>query len=324
VILAVVVGVAVMAGGALARAASGLRRRGTVTARFPAPSSSTTPGGGDAGGAGGGGAIGGGAVVGGGGPLRSWTPPEPPARVGAALADAALPVPAAVAWTAWLGALGGGPLLALVVGGPGLAAVALAVVAAAPVLVVRARRGLAGTRIEQSLPGALEAVARSLRSGASLRQAVEEAGRARAIGPQLAAELSRAAAEASQGGGLVVALEGVAARRPLAGVRLGVAALCLGAETGGAQARAVDGVAATVRERLAVAAELRALSSQARISALVIGLAPIGFSAFAAATDPRTSNFLFHTPVGLGLLTAGLTLDGLGWLWMQRLSQVEV
>ena len=234
------------------------------------------------------------------------------------------PCPPAVAWTAWLGALAVGPALAAVAGGPGLAGVAAVALGVAPVLVVRSRRGGAGARLEQALPGALEAVARSLRSGASLRQAVEEAGRARAAGPQLAAELSRAAAEAGQGAALVTALEGIAARRPLPGVRLGVAALCLGAETGGAQARAVDGVAATVRERLAVAAELRALSSQARISALVIGLAPVGFGAFAAATDPRTSQFLLHTPAGLALLTAGLTLDGLGWLWMQRLSRVEV
>ena len=233
-------------------------------------------------------------------------------------------MPAPLAWTAWLGALALGPLMAAVVGGPGLAGVAALTIAAGPLLVVHTRRGRADTRIELALPGALEAVARSLRSGASLRQAVAEAGEGSGSGKVLAAELARAAAEASHGTSLVTALEGVAARRPLPGVRLGVAALCLGAETGGAQARAVDGVAATVRERLAVAAELRALSSQARISALVIGLAPVGFGAFAAATDPRTSEFLLHTPAGLALLVAGLVLDGLGWLWMQRLAKVAV
>ena len=161
--------------------------------------------------------------------------------------------------------------------------------------------------------------------GASLRQAVDEAGAdARGGGKALAVELSRAAAEAAQGASLISALEAVAVRRPLPGVRLGVAALCLGAETGGAQARAVDGVAATVRERQAVAAELRALSSQARISALVIGLAPIAFGVFAATTDPRTAQFMLHTPAGLILLIAGLVLDALGWLWMQRLAKVAV
>ena len=258
------------------------------------------------------------------GSVRGWRLLEPPSGVIAALARADLPVAAPVAWTAWMGALVLGPLFAAVAGGPGLAGVAAAGLLAGPLLVVRTRRGRADARLEQALPGALEAVARSLRSGASLRQAVEEAGSASGTGRVLAGELSRAAAEAAHGASLVTALEAVGARRPLPGVRLGVAALCLGAETGGAQARAVDGVAATVRERLAVSAELRALSSQARISALVIGLAPLGFGAFAAATDPRTSEFLLHTPAGLVLLVTGLILDALGWLWMQHLAKVDV
>jgi len=134
--------------------------------------------------------------------------------------------------------------------------------------------------------------------------------------------LAIVADQAGHGSGLVEALEGLAARRPSPGVRLAVAALCLGVDTGGAQARAVDGVAATMRERLAVEAEVKALSSQARMSALVIGVAPLGFGAFAAATDPRTSDFLLHTPVGLALVCVGLLLDGAGWLWMQRLCRV--
>nr|MDQ6927830.1 hypothetical protein [Actinomycetota bacterium] len=71
------------------------------------------------------------------------------------------------------------------------------------------------------------------------------------------------------------------------------------------------------------AAEARALASQARMSALVIGLAPLAFGVFAASTDPRTSQFLLHTSAGLILLAGGLTLDGLGWLWMQRLCRVQ-
>lgn len=301
-ILSVVVGLAILGAGASARAARRLGRRGPVVGRFAERVPADPVGGG-------------------------WARPvlaAPPPGMAAALADADLRVAADVAWTAWLAALVLGPLIAVAAGGLGLAAVVAAGVVAAPALAVRTRRGRAGARIEQALPGALEAVARSLRSGASLRQAVAEAGQELGPGTALGAELSRAAGEAGQGASLVAALGAVATRRPLPGVRLGVAALCLGAETGGAQARAVDGVAATVRERLAVAAELRALSSQARISALVIGLAPVGFGAFAATTDPRTAEFMFHTPPGLALLVAGLVLDALGWLWMQRLARVAV
>ncbi|HEV2759021.1 MAG TPA: type II secretion system F family protein [Acidimicrobiales bacterium] len=301
--LAVLLAVTVLAAGASARVAFHLSRLGTVVGRLSdGPQSRAALRLGSAG---------------------DWRLLEPPSRVVAALAEADLPVAAPLAWTAWIGALVLGPLAAAVAGGPGLAGVAAGTLLVGPVLVVRTRRGRADARLEQALPGALEAVARSLRSGASLRQAVEEAGSASGTGRVLAGELSRAAAEAAQGASLVTALEAVGARRPLPGVRLGVAALCLGAETGGAQARAVDGVAATVRERLAVSAELRALSSQARISALVIGLAPLGFGAFAAATDPRTSEFLLHTPAGLVLLVTGLILDALGWLWMQHLAKVD-
>lgn len=301
--LAALLGLAILAAGGLAHVAYRLSRRGSVVGRLPA---GTTP-----------------AAEAGAG-SRRWQAVEPPPWVAGTLASADLPLAPAPAWTAWLGVVVLGPAVAVVVGGPGLAGVVALALVAGPAAAVRSRRGRADERVEQALPGALEAVARSLRTGASLRQAVEEAGSAAGTGRVLAAELSRAAAEAAQGASLVAALEGVGIRRPLPGVRLGVAALCLGAETGGAQARAVDGVAATVRERLAVAAELRALSSQARISALVIGLAPVGFGAFAAATDPGTSQFLLHTAGGLVLLSAGLALDGLGWLWMQRLAKVAV
>lgn len=247
--------------------------------------------------------------------------PRPPPRVADALVDAGFAGDPAVAWSAWLAALGGAVVVGGVAASPALAVLVAGALTVAAMAVLRSRRGQADAELEQSLPPALEAVARGLRSGASLNQAVAEAAATTPGG--LGAELRQAVVEAGHGTSLVTALDRLAGRRPLPGVQLAVAALCLGVETGGAQARAVDGVAVTMRERLAVAAEVQALSSQARVSALVIGLAPVGFGAFAAATDPRHAEFLLRTPVGLGFVTAGLVLDGLGWLWMKRLSRVD-
>ena len=250
---------------------------------------------------------------------RPWMPP-PPGRLAPALVDADVQVEAETVWRAWLCALATAVAAGAAVGGPGLAALAAIAVTVAPLLALRARRGRADTAVESALPAALEAVARALRSGASLRQAVAEA--AEVTPGSLGSELTAVAVEAGHGVPLVEALEGLASRRPLAGVRLTAAALCLGAETGGAEARAVDGVAATLRERLALASEVRALSAQTRASMLVIGLAPLGFCALASATDDRTSTFLFRTPLGLALLVAGLALDAAGALWMRRLCRV--
>jgi len=246
---------------------------------------------------------------------------RPPRRIEAALADAAVPVAAGIAWTAWVGAAAAMFAGGVIVGGPGLGLVATGVAVAGPLLAARARRGRAAEIVETQLPVGLEAVARSLRSGASLRQAVTEAA---SCGGAVGAELAAVAGEFDQGIGLVDALERWQARRPTPGVRLAVAALSLGAETGGAQARAVDGVATTIRDRLAIAAEVRAHAAQVRASVLVISLAPIAFCAFASATDPRTSTFLFRTPLGWAFVAAGLSLDAMSAVWMRHLARVPV
>jgi tight adherence protein B len=251
-------------------------------------------------------------------PVRSL--PNAPPWLGGWLEAAAVDLDPARAWWGWLLISAVLASSLLVFAGAGAACLVLAVLTLGPVLVLRSRRGQGDLRVERELPAALEAVARSLRSGASLRQALAEAA---SVTPgRLGRELASVGRRVEHGAPLVEALEGMAVANILPGVRLTVAALCLGVETGGAQARAVDGVASTLRDRLGVAAEVRALSSQARMSALVIGLAPIAFGGFAIATDPRTGAFLFHTPLGLTLVAIGCGLDAVGWLWMQRLVRV--
>ncbi|MBV9411455.1 MAG: type II secretion system F family protein [Acidimicrobiia bacterium] len=244
--------------------------------------------------------------------LPSWLP--------AALTNAEIPLTPDRAWALWITSTVVGACAGAVLGGPALAVGCAALAGAAPLFVLRARRGAADAKTESALPGALEAVARGLRSGGSLRQAVAEA--ATATPGALGGEMRLAAEAAERGTPLVDALEAWAERCPQAGVRLAVGPLRLGAETGGAQARAIDGVAATLRERLAVAGEVRALTSQTRASMLVIAAAPLVFCVFASSTDPRTSAFLFRSPVGLACLAAGISLDIVGAFWMRRLCRV--
>ena len=245
----------------------------------------------------------------------------PPAWVEARLDRADLAADAGVWWTAAVGSFVAGVPLAALVGGPGLAVVAGLALGGGPLLGLSVIGDRRDRRLEGRLPEALEGVARGLRSGASLRLALGEA--AGAVTGALAGDLRAVVAAAEGGAPLARALDGWVDRRPLPGVRLAVATLGLGAETGGAQARALDGVAETLRGRLAVAAEVRALSSQARLSGLVIALAPVVFCGLATATDARTAQFLFRTPLGLGCLVLGLGLDACAAVWMVRLARVD-
>jgi tight adherence protein B len=173
-------------------------------------------------------------------------------------------------------------------------------------------------RAEGQLPEIVDAVVSALRAGASLRQAVAEAA-ADAPDP-VVRRLAPVVASADRGVPLATAFDEWAARDHLAGVTLVAAALAVAAQVGGGAAEALEGVAATVRERLAIQRELRALGAQARASAAVMVAAPLVFSAMAAGIDPGIASFLFRSSGGALCLTAGLTLDMAGGWWMHRLT----
>jgi tight adherence protein B len=174
-------------------------------------------------------------------------------------------------------------------------------------------------QVEAALPAVLESTARSLRSGASLAQALDEAGR-RAPEP-MRAELERIVDQTRDGAVLEQLLVRWSDQRPLPSFRLAGAALVLAAQLGGPASRAVDRVAGSLRQRRAVQRELRALATQARLSALVIAVAPCAFGLVGAMVDPRLGGFLFTTPSGLACLMAGAALDAGAAIWMARVVQ---
>ena len=81
----------------------------------------------------------------------------------------------------------------------------------------------------------------------------------------------------------------------------------------------LDGVAASLRERVALEREVSALSSQSRASAVVLVVAPVVFAAAAAVVDDRILNVLVGRPIGWACMGLGLGLDALGAFWMARL-----
>jgi tight adherence protein B len=236
-----------------------------------------------------------------------------------AVRSADLPADAARVTVVWVCAVVLAAVVGLVAGGVSLAVLASVAVVVAGAAGLYAARHRRSARSDAALPAALELMARALRSGASLPQAVGAA--ARSCAAPLDAELEAVATEVDAGRPLVDALDRWAARCPTSSVELAVAALGLAATTGGTPARAVDGVASTLRERHALAREVRALSSQARASAIVIAAAPLAFAVLAGAADGRTSRFLLRTGAGLACLAAGLALDGLAAVWMLRITR---
>lgn len=196
-----------------------------------------------------------------------------------------------------------------------LAALATLVIPPAALFALRDR----GDRLaEAALPDFLEALGRSLRSGASLRTALGEV--ADSLDVSLSAHIGRVVDDLTTGHSTSDALARWAKRSPLPSTPLIAAALSFGIEAGTGLARTVDSLAGSLRDRAALHLEVRALASQARFSAWVIAALPIGFLLVTAALDPEVVRFLSETGFGRFCLSAGVLLDLAGVLWMRQIA----
>jgi tight adherence protein B len=241
-------------------------------------------------------------------------PARPRAWLAGALADAAIDLEPEGACELVIGAAVGSTLFALAIA-PGLALpVAVAAIAAGP-LALRVARHRAQQRFVAALPGGLEQVAAALRGGASIADALAPLA---ASGP-LAPDVRRVRARASLGVGLADALAAWPEERPVSAVRAAAGALAVATTVGGRSADALDGLAASLRERLGADAEARSLSAQARLSAIVVGGAPLAYLAFSAIADPASIDALVGTGAGRVCLVAGLCCEGLAALWMRHI-----
>ena len=188
---------------------------------------------------------------------------------------------------------------------------------AASFAVLRINRHRRDQVIEGQLPGFLEAIARGLRTGLQLGPAAIEA--ASSTPSPLHHEVAPLADELQRGIRSADVFERWANRSPHSGAGLAAAAIAFAATAGGARARAIDGVADTLRDRAALELEVRSLTSQARVSAMMIAALPAGFMLLSAGMGDDGASFLFTTPLGLAILAIGLGLDVIGALWMRRI-----
>ena len=236
-----------------------------------------------------------------------------PAWLERALGSAGISIDAATALHLWGAAVVLGIGAQIVLGG---GAVLLVVAVAGSPVAVALARGRADRLRARQLPLALEAVAAGMRGGASLGTAIAEAATGDGALP---AELRRVAGHARAGRPLTETLTEWAAARPDPHTRLAAAALAVAAELGGPGAGAVEGAASSLRERSVVDDEIAALSVQARLSAVLLTAAPLGFAFLLSSIDPTSADFLFGTRAGWLCIAIGLALDALGALWMARL-----
>ncbi|MDE0699177.1 MAG: type II secretion system F family protein [Acidimicrobiaceae bacterium] len=179
----------------------------------------------------------------------------------------------------------------------------------------RAERRRQLTAISQ-LPEMLDVLARELRAGRNLHEAIQTASTL----PSLhSLGLDTLVTRFASGERLVEALDRWASALNHPDGDLVRAVVSLGSVTGGALAGSMERAALTLRERAGLVDEVRVLTAQTRASAMLLFVAPIGFLVLLLMLDPASSAAVFTTGLGQLCVVLGLVLDVVGFVWMRWL-----
>jgi tight adherence protein B len=218
-------------------------------------------------------------------------------------------------------AAGGAALGDLVAGPVGLLAGAAGGAAIPSVVRRRQARGQAELK-ERQLVELSEGIALAVRSGLSLTQAIEFV--APEVEQPLRWSVDELVARQRLGTSFENSLRQFGGEVATDDASLLVVILSVHAKAGGNVAAALDEVTSTIRNRIAIRRELRALSAQGRISGLILASLPIGFALVLATTSRDELAPVYRSATGMLMVAGGLLMEVIAFLWIRRLLRINV
>lgn len=180
------------------------------------------------------------------------------------------------------------------------------------------RRRHEARALTRQLPDVLDAVVGVLRSGGSLLEGLRSAYE-QPLAPSVHRDLELVLSEIDRGGTMSSALSGWAARRDDADLGTVAGLTSAATFTGGPLATPLARVSATMRQREAQGREVEALVSQARLSAMVLVVLPVGVLPLLDVVGAVPLRDVVADPVSRLAVILGVGLDLLGLAWMRHL-----
>ena len=174
-------------------------------------------------------------------------------------------------------------------------------------------------RLLEQLPDALAMIVRAVRVGIPVAEAVRAV--AHEAQAPTATEFARLHEAVLIGVPLEQGLRELGARSGLGEYRFFATAIALQAQTGGGLTEVLENLADVIRKRVALQSRGRALSSEARTSALVLAVLPLATGGMIGVLEPSYMAVLFQTPTGHSLLGVAALSLAIGVLAMRTIIQ---
>jgi len=191
-----------------------------------------------------------------------------------------------------------------------------------PLLVLQSRQSSRLRRFDAQLPDALMLLTASLRAGHSFSQAMQTV--AAELPPPLAAEFAWASGEAALGVPLDTALSRMTERVPSPDLDLVVTAILIQLPLGGNLAEVLDAIADTIRERVRLAGEVRTLTAEGKLSAVILIVLAPALALLLSLRDPAYFRPLLDNPTGHWLIGGALLGQIVGGLLIRRMVALEL
>ena len=172
------------------------------------------------------------------------------------------------------------------------------------------------------LPDTLQLLSGTLRAGYSLMQGVEAVSQE--VEDPMGQELRRVVTEARLGRPLEESLEGTAERMDSADFSWAVMAIRIQREVGGNLSELLLTVADTMTQRERLRRDVAALTAEGRMSAIILGLLPIGLGAAMFVINPEYTSKLFNDTLGNILLGGAVVMMIIGFVWMKKIIDIEI
>ncbi len=171
-------------------------------------------------------------------------------------------------------------------------------------------------------PEAIDLIVRGLKSGLPVSESITTVGHE--LADPVGAEFRRIDQSLRLGQSFDEALGAAAERLDMPEFRFFVISLGVQRETGGNLAETLENLSEILRRRRQMRLKVKAMSSEAKASAMIIGALPFIMFGVLMVVDNNYVMKLFRDPRGVMLLTAGLVSMAIGIAVMAKMVKFEI